>query len=102
MINWKYCVIIIILIELIYHLLVFFNSRLSIEHFNITLIKCPKEFLRLEYHLGFKRRNFLMKFYNWYQMICRCRIIEFNFYFSYIIRSIEIILFLLVLINLIY
>jgi hypothetical protein len=97
MIHWKYYVITIILIELIYHLTFYSNSRLY-----ITLIKCPKKFLRLEYHIGSKPRNILMIFYNWYQMICRCRIIEINFYFSYIIRSIEIGLFLLLLINLLY
>ena len=97
MINWKYCLIIIILLEIIYRLLVFSNSRWSLEPFHITLIKCPKEFLRLDYHLGITSRNLLTKFYHWY----RCRVIELDFYFLHIIRAIEISFFLTLLVNIV-
>jgi hypothetical protein len=99
MINWKYCLIIFILIELIYRLIIFYNYRLFLEPFYITLINCSNEFLRVKYHLGFKPINFITKFYNWYKILCRCQIIEFDFYLSTIIRSIEFILFIMLLIN---
>ena len=101
MINWKYCLIILILIELIYHLVIYYNSRLSIEPFYITFINCSKEFIRIKCHLGYKSRNFITKFYNWYKTLFRCHITEFDFYLSSIIRSIEIIIFISLLINII-
>ncbi len=100
MINWKYCLIIFILIELIYRLIIFYNYRLSIEPFYLTLINCPNKFLHVKYHLSFKPKNFMTKFYNWFKILYRCRIIELNIYLSYIIRSIEIIIFITLLINL--
>lgn len=95
--HWKYCLIIIILVELIYRLIIFVDSRCFFEPFYITLIKCPKEFLRLEYHLGLKSRNLLTKFYYWY----RCRIVEMDFYVLHIIRAMEISFFLILLANII-
>ena len=101
MINWKFYLIIFIFIELIYRLILIYNHRLAIEPLCITLINCPKEHIRLKYHLGFNRINFLTKFSNWYKSIYQCQIIEYDFYLSHIIRSIDIILFIVFLIHII-
>jgi hypothetical protein len=98
MINWKFYLAILIFIELIYRLMIFYNNRLDTESFYITLINCPKEYIRLKYHLGLKP---MMKFYNWYKIINRCRIIELSFYLSSIIRSIDILLIIGFLMNII-
>jgi hypothetical protein len=99
MINWKYCLVVFILIEFIYRLIIYSNARLFLEPFYITLINCPNDFLRFKCHLGLKRINFLTKFYHWYKMIYQCRIIELDFYLSNIIRSMEIVVFFVLLID---
>lgn len=101
MIHWKYCLIIFIFIEVIYRLLILYNSRLSTEPFYITITNCPNEFLRLKCYLGIQPKNLIMKFLNWYKILFRCRIFQLDFYLSSIIRSIDIILFIALLINLI-
>jgi hypothetical protein len=101
MINWKYCLFLFLFIELIYRLIIYYNSRLVLEPVYITLINCPNEHIRLRCHLGMRPINFLMKFYDWYKILSRCRIIEYDFYFSNIIRIIDGILFITLLINII-
>jgi len=101
MINWKYCLILFIFIELIYRLIIYYDSRLVTEPFYITLINCPNEYIRIRYHLGTRPLNILMKFYDWYKIISRCRILEYDFYLSNIIRMIDMMIFIIFLINII-
>lgn len=101
MINWKYCLIMFILIEIIYRLSIFYNTRLSHEPFYITIMKCPNKFPHIKYYFGSEPKSLIEKLSNWFKILFQCRIFEFNFYLSSIIRSLEIILFITLLIDII-
>ena len=101
MMHWKIVLIFFLFLELCYRLTVLYNPRLAIEPLCLTFIRCPNNYLRTKVHLGWNPASLMAKINHWHQIICQCRITHYQIYLFNVIGTIDVILLILILVNLI-
>ena len=102
MIHWKFGLIFFVCIELLYRSSLIYNQRLATEPLCVTLIKCPNEYTRFQYHLGWRSINLFTTLHNWSMLLRQCQIVQYEVYLSNLIRTADVILLVGVLIKNIY
>ena len=101
MIRWRSGLIVLICIELFYRSMLFYDDRLVTEPISLILSRCPCEYPRIAYHRGWRPMSITRPLYHWYQLLRQCRIIHCQFSLFNMITAIDMILFVIVLVNLV-